>query len=72
MSSLGKHVQVAVIPEGKGAFRTSGSLIVVCGSMAAAFLLRIGMSLPAMQRDGERRLVRQDVAVWINGIDAGW
>lgn len=30
------------------------------------------MSLPAMRRDGERRLVRRDVVVWIAGIGAGW
>lgn len=43
-----------------------------CGSMAAASLRRIGMSLPAIRSDVEWTLVKQDVAVSIGGIGAGW
>lgn len=40
--------------------------------MGEAFVRQIGMLLPAMRRDGGWRLVRQDLAVWIEGICAGW
>lgn len=30
------------------------------------------MSLPPMQWDGGRWLVRRDVALWIGGVCAGW
>lgn len=42
------------------------------GFMAAASQLRAGVSHLAMQREGGRILVRQDAAVWIGEINAGW
>lgn len=39
--------------------------------MAAAFQRRIGMSLPATQLHGEKRLVRPAVVVWVEGIGVG-
>lgn len=32
----------------------------------------MGMSFPAMPRDGGRRLVQRNVALWIAKIEAGW
>lgn len=40
--------------------------------MAAASLRRIGISLPAMRRDGGRRLEWRDVAKRIGRIGADW
>lgn len=40
------------------------------GFIEATSLRQTGKSLPAMQRDGGRRLVRLDVAMWIEVFDA--
>lgn len=54
------------------AYQTLGYQIVSYGSMAAATLQRADMCLQAMRQDGERRLVRQKMAVGTGDIGAGW
>lgn len=50
----------------------SGSPIVNYGSMAVASLRRTDMSLSALRRGVEKRILTRDVAVWIGRISAGW
>lgn len=57
---------------GMGIFRGSGSPFVKCSSLAAASLIRAGVSLPAMEQDKGKRLVQREVAVWSEGIGDGW
>lgn len=57
---------------GKRAFCTYCSPIVNSGSMAGAFLRRASTSLLAMRRDGDRRLLRREVAIWTGETGAGW
>lgn len=40
--------------------------------MAASSLPQIGMSVPTTQENGEEGIIRQDGAVWIGKIRAGW
>lgn len=72
MWSLVERTQATCISEKRGVFRTSGSSLENGGFMEAAFLPRTVMLLPAIRHARGRRLIQQNVVVWIGRIGTGW